>query len=262
MTRKRRSAQQREAICAHQCSVADCFRQARGNSAVGPLCGMHAQRFVKHGTVDLAPRTLAPKPQCAQCGATVRTNNASRSRTRGYGFCSQRCAAQYIGAKRKTRLEDRFWSKVDARGAEECWPWVGQATSHWGYGRINIDGRIHHANRVAYELTYGAIPPGIFVCHRCDNPGCCNPSHLWLGTALDNTRDMDRKGRRVTVSMTGEAHPSAKLTAVEVSAIRRSAENDRVLARRYCVTHQQIRNIKTGRQWRSLGKEACRETEA
>lgn len=98
---------------------------------------------------------------------------------------------QYSG---RLDLVERFWPKV-AVGAG-CWLWTAAVSSN-GYGAIKKPGGYGrlYAHRVAYELTYGPIPDGFYVCHRCDNPPCCNPSHLFLGAPSDNTLDMRRKRR-------------------------------------------------------------------
>src|SRR5262245_12418777 len=86
----------------------------------------------------------------------------------------------------------RFWSKVDKTGI--CWLWRG-ARNRQAYGMFHLQGEMRRAHRVAYELTYGAIPDGLFVCHTCDTPACVRPDHLWLGTARDNAQDCKAKGR-------------------------------------------------------------------
>src|SRR5678816_2871477 len=95
-------------------------------------------------------------------------------------------------------LSERFWSKVDQSG--DCWIWTAHHLSS-GYGLIGTgsmrDGtrRGSLAHRVSWELAYGTIPDGLFVCHRCDNPSCVRPDHLFLGTCKDNAADSVAKGR-------------------------------------------------------------------
>jgi hypothetical protein len=102
--------------------------------------------------------------------------------------------------------EDRFWSKVDKRGPDECWEWRGHR-SHDGYGRVKIKGKIFTASRAVLFLTRGEpIPPGTYACHSCDNPPCCNPAHLWLGTNRDNQLDARRKGRSFSAKRTHCKH--------------------------------------------------------
>lgn len=93
-------------------------------------------------------------------------------------------------------IEDRFWSKVDRRGPDECWIWTA-AKMGKGYGKVYYQGRLTGAHRVSYELANEPIGDGLFVCHRCDNPPCCNPAHLFLGTNAENAHDAASKGRMV-----------------------------------------------------------------
>jgi hypothetical protein len=91
------------------------------------------------------------------------------------------------------RLEE-FWDWVEVGAEDQCWPWRRSVTPK-GYGQAYLDGGQKRAHRVAYRLRHGFIPPGLHVCHSCDNPRCCNPAHLWVGTNADNMRDKARKGR-------------------------------------------------------------------
>lgn len=93
-------------------------------------------------------------------------------------------------------LEERFWSKVDMRNPFECWPWLAALRrKDEGYGAFWINGRHQPASRIAYILIFNDVPVDIQVCHKCDNPNCCNPEHLFVGTNVDNARDRDNKGR-------------------------------------------------------------------
>lgn len=90
---------------------------------------------------------------------------------------------------------ERFWSKVDRRGPDECWPWKGSRNPD-GYGSFSYQGRQARAHRMAWMLANGAVPEaGKLICHSCDNPPCCNPAHLWPGTPSDNMKDCYAKGR-------------------------------------------------------------------
>lgn len=90
--------------------------------------------------------------------------------------------------------EERFWAKVDRGNLNGCWPWLGRLDKD-GYGQFKMDGKTKRAHRVAWALSNGPVPKGICVCHKYDMPACCNPDHLFLGTASDNVHDAMEKGR-------------------------------------------------------------------
>ncbi len=115
-------------------------------------------------------------------------------------------------------IEERFWSKVD-KGllSEGCWIWTA-SQSDWGYGYFSVDGRMKKAHRVSWTIVNGEIPEGLHVLHRCDNPPCVNPSHLFLGTHQDNMADHVAKGR--TSGASGEHNGRARLSIAEVRKIR------------------------------------------
>lgn len=97
-----------------------------------------------------------------------------------------------IGPNTRGRLlAERLWSRVELAGPDDCWEWTASRLNR-GYGSF-APGMVAH--RVAYEITYGPIPPGLYVMHTCDNPPCSNPRHLRVGTPQENVDDMVAKGR-------------------------------------------------------------------
>ncbi|MCL4296410.1 MAG: HNH endonuclease [Anaerolineae bacterium] len=112
---------------------------------------------------------------------------------------------------------ERFWSKVEK--TEDCWIWTGAKSKH-GYGRFKVERRLVLPHRFAYEVTYGSIPDGYLICHRCDNPSCVRPDHLFLGTYKDNAVDAYLKGRMGFPELRGSQRGSSKLTENDVKEIR------------------------------------------
>jgi hypothetical protein len=142
-------------------------------------------------------------------------------------------------------LGERFWSKCATGEANCCWQWLG-TTNAQGYGRFLLLGKNRRAHRVAYLLTFGDIPNDLHVLHRCDNPGCCNPGHLFLGTNKDNSDDKIAKGRQAHVR--GERNGNAVLTPAQVAIIRNSTVRSGLLAQQYGITPQHIRVIRSGKR--------------
>lgn len=147
-------------------------------------------------------------------------------------------------------LVARFWGHTERVG--ECWQWTAGA-GHRGYGMVYIGGRrapgisrTRAAHRVAYVLATGRdIPCGMLVCHRCDNPPCVNPDHLFLGTYADNYHDAKRKGRHTA----GERHGRLKITDEQVREIRAAVDAGTVkarLAERYGVSQTTIGRVARG----------------
>lgn len=149
-------------------------------------------------------------------------------------------------------LSDRFWAKVDRRGPDECWPWTATRDGG-GYGRIRVDGKLRPATHAAYVIAHGYMRPGAHVLHRCDNPPCVNPSHLFLGDPGVNARDRSAKGRQHDFP-DGEQHPLAKLTEEAVLEIRsgRLRLSQREMAERFGVSRRAIQFVIARRTWRHV----------
>lgn len=159
---------------------------------------------------------------------------------------------------------NRFWSKVEKKEGDSCWEWIGCKDAH-GYGEFPTKFRKKHTrgHQMSWIIHFGEIPDGLGVLHRCDNPSCVNPKHLFLGTQADNNRDMNEKGRRRSRFLYGENHPQHgtnskfhKLTEDQVKEIRRLKLTGeytlREIAEMFGVTHGVINNICQGRKWKWL----------
>ncbi len=137
----------------------------------------------------------------------------------------------------------RFWDKVQKFLPDDCWPWKAAAGT-FGHGRFKVAGKLYSTHRIAVALSGRELPPGTVVMHICDNPACCNPKHLEIGTQSRNAKDAFKRGRR--------AGPKAKLTPAEVRSIRTDPRGAAELATAYGVTATCISHIRTGVTWKRV----------
>lgn len=149
------------------------------------------------------------------------------------------------GAGHHTSFAARFGLRV--KKTEGCWEWIGP--TYRGYGRLWHNGKTIRAHRASWLIHRGDIPSGMFVCHRCDNPKCVKPDHLFLGTHQDNMNDKVQKGRCARLDRSGEKSGSAKLTAADVRCIRQRLRPQRELATEYGVDPSTISDIQRRKTW-------------
>lgn len=156
----------------------------------------------------------------------------------------------------------RFMSKVRTAPGDQCWQWIGTKYST-GYGKIYIKGRGYGAHRIALQIAIGKFSPEKQACHRCDNPICVRPDHLFCGTAAENAADMVAKGRslkgvsRVLLKPTarGEGHPKAIMSSDDVTEMRRAyiaGESIANLADRFGVHYRTAWLAICGQTWRHI----------
>ena len=148
-------------------------------------------------------------------------------------------------------LEERFWNKVNKNGTycerlgSKCWLWMGHKTGgkYGGYGLILKNGKNISTHRLSWTLANGTIPESIKILHKCDNPPCCNPDHLYPGTDLENAQDRDIRGR----------NGHAKLTWEKVDKIRKMQDNGippKELSTIFGVTCADLSDIKNYKIWK------------
>lgn len=174
---------------------------------------------------------------CMMCGEKVKD-------PRGL-YCSHGCANRARTDHSDDTLMRRFWAKVDqspGHGPQgECWHWTARIDGH-GYGEIKVAGRYKKAHRLALFGPAGLDNP-MFACHRCDNPQCVRPDHLFPGKSIDNVRDMHAKGRRPSSSPT-RGPTARKLTADQVREIRATGISNRLGAAKYGVSPYTINQVR------------------
>lgn len=154
--------------------------------------------------------------------------------------------------------EQNFWNKVEVSGADECWNWIGAKDTN-GYGNVKCGRQVTKAHRIAYTLHYGEWPANFMVCHKCDNPSCCNPNHLWKGTGFDNMQDCATKGRNRYAVMFGETNPNSKLSkdqAIQAITLIAQGLTNKRIGHMLGVTHSMISCIRLDKAWPELPRPA------
>lgn len=185
------------------------------------------------------PRIRFPK-QCQHCGAAYEVTACDLETSK---YCSHPCYTSAVADGWKQRFLSRLIKQ------DGCWGWSGAFTTA-GYCRLRSRGADLLGHRLSWEHHKGTIPEGLWVLHKCDNPGCCNPDHLFLGTPKDNVHDMISKNRKVVTR--GEQSGNAKLTVnevVEIRNLRRSGMTTRGIANRFGVGPSSISLIARNKRW-------------
>jgi hypothetical protein len=186
-----------------------------------------------------------------ECGTRV-VKYGNELRSRG-GSCG--CLKSEMSCKRMKKMQhdkygelsDRFFSRFK-KSDSGCWEWTAHRDKD-GYGFMPASGTSIRAHRFSYEYHYGEIPNGLVVCHKCDNPGCVNPDHLFVGTIKDNCRDMLSKERD---AMIGSRNNKAILSEQQALEIKYSKEKTSVIAKKYSVSTSTVKRIRSGKSWSHL----------
>lgn len=194
-----------------------------------------------------APMTYRDKTQqknCVHCGEVFyRDKRCTKKHWASAKFCSRSCSAKH-GAKNSHKtwgtIEERFWAKVEKLGDDDCWNWTGSSRPA-GYGVISKNGKQTSATHVSLEINGTVIPSGLWVLHKCDNPRCVNPKHLYVGTPKQNSKDAVLRNRF-----------NRKLTPEQALEIKKSSKEAVVLAREYGVSDGLIYAIRNGRKWANV----------
>ncbi|RUR38499.1 HNH endonuclease [Vreelandella populi] len=146
---------------------------------------------------------------------------------------------------------ERFHEKYIVDEESGCWLWQAAKRST-GYGAMKVGGLKESAHRISYTVFKGPIPEGLWVLHKCDNPQCVNPNHLFAGTPLANSQDMHAKGRQRYVGQKGKDNPRSVLTENQVKEVIKliaKGMTNRAIANRFGVSHGAISLIRLGKCW-------------
>ena len=208
--------------------------------------------------IDMKPKIILPDKICPNCSKSFnRDLNKSIGDFRKRKFCSFKCATNYNSGENHVRyksIKDKIESNV-VKSENGCWNWIGTKRGKSGgvyYGGTNIGRKSVLAHRASYEFYVGEIPSGMLVCHKCDNPQCVNPEHLFLGTHSDNAMDMSLKNRGTN----GEKNKNSKLTDNKVMEIRFAGKlrnmRQKDIAYVFGVSEKAVHKIINNKTWKHL----------
>lgn len=167
----------------------------------------------------------------------------------------------------KVTAAERFWRRVAVAGPDDCWPWIPDR-GKGNYGGFWLNGTNRKAHRVSWEFTHGELPVGVDVLHKCDNPPCCNPAHLFIGTDADNVADKCSKNRQAKGDRNGsythpekrprgERHGRVNVDHSQAQAIRERWETGEAsksqIARENGISRPQVLKIIERRHWTDRG---------
>lgn len=227
------------------CTAQPCDRPQNAKG----LCHKHYMLLRKYGRTNRITKPMGGKCLVDECLIPVLSNDL--------------CSKHYQRARRTGNLDDpiresekdRFMRHVEVM-TSGCWAWNGNTMRHSKRGIFILKRKNTLAYRAAWILFVGEIPDGLLACHKCDNPNCVNPDHLFIGTHKDNMQDAKRKGRiNTTIRQRGGAHTSAKLKEYQVIEIRKrlaAGEKQPLLAAEYKVSTSLISAINTRQIWKQL----------
>lgn len=249
---------------------------------------MKKQRSIAHNLkikesllkIGRASKPMKKCPKCQQFISRIHCFRQKKNRTASYCFdCEKQDGAKRFAEKQAGKIHtprkkrgmmivsyERLISNTDkCKNPKACWNWL-KSKNEKGYGKTRSEGKLHYTHRLSWELVNGKIPVGLFVLHKCDNPSCINPNHLFLGTSKDNFEDMMKKGRsnhptgirhgsktKPDKVVRGEKIFTSKLNTslvLEIREIKKSTGvSNNVIAEKYGVTPPTIRHIVNRTSW-------------
>jgi hypothetical protein len=231
-----------------KCSVDGC----NGDVKAKGYCSKHYRRFLKWGNpMHVERQTYKDSQRYCRVDGCDRTILARGLCSKHYSRFKSHGDTEIVKVTHfKGSLKDRiiFWSKKDDKTG--CWNWQGARNSD-GYGNTTIDNKSVGAHRAAYMAFKGEIPKGMSICHKCDNPACCNPDHLFLGTHTDNIRDMHVKGRANICH--GEKCGQSKISrkdAVSIYVSQFLGIPTKELSKKYGIVRDYVRYIQRKKSWK------------